>query len=223
MASIALNLPIYDKGSLTAFRLKFEGYCALLKLEDDAQIKLLPMCFPSRRFDSIWETVDNRSTIKSIFDKISEFITQDERPVDPLINFIERKWQAGETIYEFVREIRHRAEFITKHKQAVEDLIKLQIIRNVPDSMKPIASALSKVDELVDAMATLPNPNSVTVMAATRPVQSRFASMVCYNCDKMGHTSRRCTAAKTICDYCKNAGHLKKHCRSKNGKGGSSP
>lgn len=101
--SIALTLPMFEKGSsITAFRVKYEGYCLLLKLNENEQIKLLPMCFPQQKFDSIWEYFDDRTTVKSAFERIEAFLKQEDRPVDPLENFTSRRWQNNETIFDYV-------------------------------------------------------------------------------------------------------------------------
>lgn len=165
--SIALNLPIYDRGSIVAFRVKFDGYCTLLKLDNEDQLKILPMCFQHRKFDSIWETFDERTTIKSAFDKLEAFIHQEEQPADPIEYFIQRKWQSCETIYDYIRDLKHRAGFITSQKKAIVDLVRLQISRGLPNNISPLVRSIDKLDDISSFLATLPRPCSSMTAAIT--------------------------------------------------------
>ena len=210
--SVAIHIPVYDKGSLTAFRLKFDGYCALLKLDDADKLRILPLCFEGKRYNGIWETFDGRTTIESAFEKIKEFVHQEERPSDPLQHFMDRSWQTHESGFEFIRELRHRANFITKSKQEVDDLIKLQVVRCLPDCLRPVAAEIKEVDALASFLVSVNRPTENLTAAVSKEYYSR-STMVCYNCGKQGHTSRRCRSRRSTCSLCEKIGHLDKFCR----------
>lgn len=208
--SVSLNLPVYEnKSSFTAWTMKFHGYCALVGLNDEQKLQVLPLCFPSKKFDSVWESLDRRSTVNSALDKLELCIRQEERPADPLKYFTDRSWHQEETVYDFVRELRRRAAFLTRQKSAVEDLVRLQIVRSLPLSVQSIASSVTDTDDLVKMLATLPRETTATV-AFTRtdpPIR-----LVCWNCDKPGHSMGRCVMKKASCSTCNQSGHLAKYC-----------
>lgn len=210
--SISLTLPLFEKGSsIAAFRLKYEGYCLLLKLDENEQVKLLPMCFPHQKFDSIWESFDDRTTLKTAFEKIDAFLKQEDRPVDPLNYFTSCFWQSNQTIYEYIRELRSRAGFVTQHKKAIDDLLRLQVVRSLPTGLASLVSTMDKVDELSSFLASVPRPRE----EVTRPVfAAQSSNVTCYNCDRRGHYSRQCTSSKVRCRACQKFGHLAKHCRT---------
>ena len=124
--SISISLPLYQENcSLVAWRKKFDAYSMLLHLDEEKK-QLFPLCFQSSKFDGIWETADGRSTLESLYGKVEKLLLQERRPEDPLMHFIGRKWSSTETIFELIRDLRQRAFFITKSKEAVEELILLQ-------------------------------------------------------------------------------------------------
>ena len=215
--SVGISLPAYEKGSFGAFRVKFDGYCTLLKLNDNERLGILPLCFASKRFDAIWETIDGRSTANSVLDRLELFVRQEERPSDPLQYLISRQWLGHETAYEFTRELRRRASFITTHKASIDDIVKLQVIRIIPELARSCVLEETSVDELTRIMAVMGRPSDSAVAAASVDVVQRTKSrIVCYNCDKEGHVSRRCRQQRVVCDQCGTSGHLKKFCDSKN-------
>lgn len=234
MASISLNLPYYEEGrSFNAWKSKFTGYCELLQIKDDKCLTLLPLCFNQKKFDCIFENIDKKSTLNSILTRLDDFITQETRPDDPLVFFINREWENHETIFQYVRELKHRANFITSHKQAIEDLVRKQLRRVLPPTMAMIASSdTDPVDRIVDILAQLPRPKIESSIAMVKSTETNNginttatttgSTIICYNCEMAGHTSRRCTRTKSTCSTCEKKGHVAKYCRnsSKNEKRG---
>ena len=210
--SVAVTLPVFEKGSFAAFKVKFAGYCTLMAVSDQDKLGILPMCFPGKKFDSIWEAIDGRSTVNSVLDRLEAFIRQEDRPADPLLHLTSRDWLSHETAFDFVRELRRRAGFITGHKEAIDDLVKLQIARCLPESAKPIVSLSESVDKLAQQLATMPRPSDAVVNAAVS--QQHGGTITCFNCEGRGHTVRFCRKDKTRCDKCGKFGHLRKFCRS---------
>ena len=233
LKSVAVPLPQYTKGcSLTAFTKKLQGYFKIMGItEEGEQLAVLPLCFCGTKFDAIWESIDGKSTFKSVLNRVETFIKQEDRPTDPLVHFIERKWLPHETVYDFLRDLRKRASFITNNTSAIDDLVKLQLVRCVPDSIRPVITVSSSLNEIVSLLASISPPDQPTcaVLGATSP-QSSGASKVyrssvisdkqsrptCYNCASLGHVSRRCRAAPAVCEVCGKKWHLAKFCLSKN-------
>ena len=118
-----------------------------MKLSTNDAKKWIPLCFSDRKFDSIIETIDDKTTAKSIFERLELIINQENRPSDPLQSLMERKWGNHETFYDYVRELKKRARFTTKHAEAVDDLIRLQLIRALPTAMSSVISIQDDIDD----------------------------------------------------------------------------
>lgn len=225
MKSVAVSLPQYAKGcSLKAFIVKLQGYFKIVDITEEAdKLAVLPLCFCGSKFDAIWESIDGKSTFKSVIDRLETFINQEDRPADPLIHLIERKWLPHETIYDFVRDLKKRAAFITTNKSAIDDLVKLQLIRSVPDSIAPVIAVSSNLNEIVSLLVAISPPEQPICAAVSKTTsENRLVSsnkrprLICFNCDTFGHISRRCRAEPTNCAVCGKKWHLAKFCRSKN-------
>ena len=159
--TISVNFPVYEsKISFLAWKVKFEAYVSLLKLSANDAKKLIPLCFSDRKFDSIIETIDDKTTAKSIFERLELIINQENRPSDPLQSLMERKWGNHETFYDYVRELKKRARFITKHAEAVDDLIRLQLIRALPTAMSSVISIQDDIDDIAKRISKLPQTNA---------------------------------------------------------------
>ena len=226
--TISINFPVYDnKLSFLAWKVKFEAYVSLLKLSTSDAKKLIPLCFADRKFESVIETIDDKTTTKSLFEKLEIIINQENRPCDPLQNLMERKWENHENFYDFVRELKKRARFITKHKEAVDDLVRLQLIRTLPPALSSVISIQDEVDDIAKRISKLPRPTqSVLEIHNTEPTTAALRSrprneeVVCYNCDRPGHIAPKCFRKANKCSNCNKEKHLAKYCSrvSKNGK-----
>ena len=150
-----LQLPLvclfFEKGSLAAWRKQFDGYCYLLDLDNAAKLRLYSLCFHSSRFDSIWETVDDLTTIESLFQRLSDHIKHEDRLADPLWHFVSRTWNTDETIYDYVRDLKMRALYIITNAAAVTDLVKLQILRGLPRPLRAFCGFVVRSDELISS------------------------------------------------------------------------
>lgn len=224
MKSIAVPLPQFFNGSsLKAFLVKLQGYFNIMGISSDKEkLAILPLCFPGSKFDAIWECIDGRSSLQSILDRLEAFVQQEDRPVDPLMNFIDRKWLPHETVFDFIRDLKKRAKFITSHSTAIEDMVKLQLIRCAPDSVRPVASTSNSLDDIAELLASVSPPEiiastvNVTAAESGRPTAAS-RRLICFNCDRPGHTTRRCQAKRAVCSSCGKFWHLSKHCKAKNG------
>lgn len=215
MATVSVSLPVYNSHtSFGAWKKRFFGYCALLKLSDAEQLQLLPLCFVEKKYDAIFENVDDRSTVNSICDKLDSFLRQESRPADPLMNLIECVWQDHETSYEYIRELRKRASFITTSKQAVDDMVRAQLIRSLPLGLSSMVAAAttSNIDQIANTLAQVPRRSVSPQIAAISAVQRKAREITCYNCATPGHTSRRCDNHKVTCSKCNRRGHLVQFC-----------
>ena len=53
-----------------------------MKLDEKAQLSLMPLCFTGKKYDAVMESIDGNTTVKSLFDKLKLFIRQETRPED---------------------------------------------------------------------------------------------------------------------------------------------
>lgn len=223
LKSIAVAVPQYVNGaSLKAFLVKLQGYFKVMGISSDKeQLAILPLCFPGSKFDSIWELIDGRSTLQSVLDRLEAFVQQEDRPVDPLMNFIDRKWLPHETVFDFIRDLKKRAKFITTHSTAIDDMVRLQLIRCAPDSVRPVVSTSNSLDDIAELLASISPPDIASTVSVTSAEPRRPTAvsrhLICFNCDRPGHTTRRCQAKRAVCSLCGKFWHLPKHCNSKNG------
>jgi hypothetical protein len=213
-ASIALPLPIFDnQRSFKAWFVQFEGFCAISNISPDDQLKLLPLCFTGKRFDAIFEGITGHTTLKSITTKLENFIRQENRPSDPLQFLMDCHWQTHQTSFDFIRELRIRAGYITKIKDAINDLVRVQIRRTIGPELHSIVLLHEDIDELAQHLSLIPRPasnSSHSTVAALHSTMNR--KVICYNCDIAGHTCRRCNLPKSKCESCNKNGHLSKFC-----------
>lgn len=78
---IYANFPVYESKSLfQAGKVKFKFYVSLLKLSTKDAMKLIPICFVDKKFDSGIQTIDEKTTAKCFFKKIETIINQKTNP-----------------------------------------------------------------------------------------------------------------------------------------------
>lgn len=230
--TVSLNLPIFDsKQSFTGWKGQFLGYCTLLKFTEQEQLNLLPLCFPNRKYDGIFEAVDGRSTVRTILDRLQAFVRQEQKPSDPLQHFMERSWNPHETSFEFIRDLRTRAGFITSHAAAIDDLVRAHLLRSLPPSLGSLC-ATDSIDDIARRLSSVPRELvslSTPVPTYTNTVAATSSNVICFNCERPGHFSSRCRLPKSTCATCAKKGHLAKFCvkvsknMPKNGVSGSLP
>jgi transposase InsO family protein len=99
-------------------------------------------------------------------------------------------------------------EELNRHEQAYEEaeVRAVGVSTNLEALVTGLAQQVKALQEKVEAVA---------VASAAPRDQPRFL-VTCWNCDRKGHTSRRCRQQRAVCEKCK-GGHLAKYCRSDTG------
>ena len=218
--TISINFPLYEnKLSFQAWKVKFEAYVSLLKLSTNDAKKLIPLCFSDKKFESVIETIDEKTTAKSLLEKLEIIVNEENRPCDPLQYLMERKWENHENFYDYARELKKRARFITKHKEAIDDLVRLQMIRALPTALSSVISMQDGIDDIAKRISKLPRPtHSALGVHNTEPTTAALQSrprkeeIVCYNCDRPGHIAPKCFRKANKCTNCNKEKHLAKYC-----------
>lgn len=220
--NISLAIPVFENGaSIDAWKARFEGYAALMKLDEGAKMALIPLCFTHKKFDCVIEQINGCSTLNSTVSKLKAILYQEAKPEDPLDHFTGRYWLPHETVYEYIRELRYRATFITQHSKATDDLVKLQVIRSLPPSLKPSITDAKDVDTIAKELSCVPRPTVHSFSHHSHDDQRNISDSVaavsspsvkCYNCGKVGHMRRTCYKPKHKCLRCQQYGHLDEYC-----------
>ena len=169
------------------------------------------------------------------FKDIVELVRQHYSPAPSAIvqrfNFNTRSQKEGETVAEFIADLRK----ISEHCQfgdTLEDMLRDRLVCGIRDSrlqrrlLAEIDLTFTKAFDLCQATElaeknaqSLQGQQKPTVMTLHRggqkPPQKTKSNHVCYRCRNTQHLVRNCPFKGAECHSCKKKGHLAKVCRSK--------
>ena len=85
--TIAVSLPIFEKGSLAAWLKWFDGYCLLLDLDNTAKLRLLPCVSIAAVLILCGKLSVVAQWLNPLFQRLLDHIKHEDRLADPLWHF----------------------------------------------------------------------------------------------------------------------------------------
>lgn len=180
-------------------------------------------------FSSI--NTDGRSTYARLKKKLSLFFPQ---PTNLCNRFFKlRLANYADDVNGYLVECKNRA-ILLLGKQAKSETIEKVVMEQVVEQFQPAVQMLlrgkmGKWSEFIDTLKTVDTtkvlsefndgPADSQVMATPSVPQvmaTQNSSLICYNCERSGHTSRKCKSRKVMCNVCSRYGHRAKYCLKKN-------
>lgn len=162
-------------------------------------------------------SADSKSTVKSLFSKIDVTFQTANAPAKPLDDFIQSRFANFEgNLSAYVEVLKSKSKLVMGTVSEV--LVKQFVLEQIKPEIRLMYKdkTLSAIVNELSCISQADYVDTINVPSPTFSTMAASSSIICYNCDRPGHTSLKCRRSKVKCQHCSKLGHLKKYCRQKN-------